>query len=151
VACGIYKAMSYVATVADVAVDPASGEVQVLHFWCVHDCGRLINPDQVRAQCEGTLVWGVAMALTDGLPVDDTGVAASSFADAPIPRWSQVPALTVELVDSALPPSGAGETGMVSAAAAIGNAIADATAYRVTSLPVTPSLLQQHLSNRPAP
>ena len=79
VACGIYKAMSYVATVVDVAVDPASGAVQVLHLWCVHDCGRLINPDQVRAQCEGTLVWGVAMALTDGLPVDDTGVAGQQF------------------------------------------------------------------------
>ena len=151
VACGIYKAMSYVATVADVAVNPASGEVQVLHLWCVHDCGRLINPDQVRAQCEGTLVWGVAMALTDGLPVDSHGVAARSFADAPIPRWSQVPALTVELVDSALPPTGAGETGMVSAAAAIGNAIAAATAYRVTTLPVSTTELQHHLSTRPAP
>lgn len=151
VACGIYKAMSYVATVADVAVDPASGEVQVLHLWCVHDCGRVINPDQVRAQCEGTLVWGLAMALTDGLPVDSTGVAASSFANAPIPRWPQVPALTVELVDSALAPTGAGETGMVSAAAAIGNAIANATDFRVTSLPVSTTALQQHLSTRPAP
>ncbi|MES2584626.1 MAG: molybdopterin cofactor-binding domain-containing protein [Pseudomonadota bacterium] len=151
VACGIYKAMSYVATVADVAVDPASGAVQVLRMWCVHDCGRLINPDQVRAQCEGTLVWGLAMAITDGLPVDNTGVAASSFADAPIPRWHQVPALAVELVDSALPPTGAGETGMVSATAAITNAIAAATNYRVTTLPVSTTELQRQVSTRPAP
>ncbi|MDZ7936961.1 MAG: molybdopterin cofactor-binding domain-containing protein [Rhodoferax sp.] len=151
VACGIYKGMSYVATVAEVAVDPSSGEIKVLHMWCVHDCGRIINPDQVRAQCEGTMVWGLAMVLSDGLPLNDAGVAATSFADAPIPRWHQVPHLSVELVDSALPSTGAGETGMVSAAAAITNAIAAATRYRVTNLPVQPADLLQHMLSQPRP
>ncbi len=51
---------------ADVAVD-ARGRVRVTRLWCVHDCGLVINPDQVRAQCEGNLVWSLGMVLTDDL------------------------------------------------------------------------------------
>lgn len=136
VACGIYKEMSYAAVVADVAVN--DGEVTVTRLWCAHDCGRVINPDQVRAQCEGNLVWGLGMALIDKLPVADGGIAAETFADAPIPRLDQVPPMDVVLVDNGEPPTGAGETAIVAAAGAILNAIRDATGVRPTRLPVTP-------------
>lgn len=135
-ACGIYKGLSYAATVAEVEVDASSGEWRVLGLSCVHDCGHIINPDQVRAQCEGNLVWGLAMVLSDGLPVGSSAVAAASFAEAPIPRLPQVPPLAVELIDSTQAPTGAGETAMVCAAAAIANALAAATGCRVTRLPV---------------
>lgn len=46
----------------------ATGQVKVLTLWCAHDCGRVIGPDQVRAQCEGNLVWGIGMALIEQLP-----------------------------------------------------------------------------------
>ena len=137
VACGIYKEMSYAAVVADVAVD--DGAVAVTRLWCAHDCGRVINPDQVRAQCEGNLVWGLGMALTDKLPVADGGVAAASFADAPIPRFDQVPPMEIVLVDNGEPPTGAGETAIVATTGAILNAIRDATGVRPTRLPVTPA------------
>jgi isoquinoline 1-oxidoreductase subunit beta len=68
VACGIYKAASYAAVVADVEVNITTGQVRVTRLWCVHDCGQVINPDQVRAQCEGSLVRGIGMALMDRLP-----------------------------------------------------------------------------------
>jgi isoquinoline 1-oxidoreductase subunit beta len=126
VACGIYKAMSYVAVVADVEVDTSSGQVQVTHLWCAHDCGQVFNPDQVRAQCEGNLVWGLGMALLERLPVAQSRVAAGSFAQAPIPRFADVPEMTVLLVNSTQPPTGAGETGIVATAAAIGNALSNA-------------------------
>lgn len=138
-ACGIYKGMSYAATVAEVEVDAASGEWRVLGLSCVHDCGHVINPDQVRAQCEGNLVWGLAMVLSDGLPLGHSAVAAGSFAEAPMPLLSQVPPLAVELIESTLPPTGAGETGMVCAAAAIANALAAASGCRATRLPVRAS------------
>jgi isoquinoline 1-oxidoreductase beta subunit len=69
VACGIYKAMSYAAVVAEVEV-PTGGQIRVTRLWCAHDCGRVVNPDQVRAQCEGNLVWGLGMVLVESLPVE---------------------------------------------------------------------------------
>jgi isoquinoline 1-oxidoreductase beta subunit len=142
IACGIYKAASYAAVVADVEVEVAGGSVKVLRMWCAHDCGRVVNPDQVRAQCEGNLVWGFGMVLVERLPVAASAVAASSFADSPIPRFGDVPQLSVLIVDEGETPSGAGETAIVAAGAAVANAIRDATGVRATRLPVTPSQLQ---------
>ena len=85
------------------------------------------------------MVWGLGMALIDRLPVADGGVAAETFADAPIPRVDQVPPMDVTLVDNGEPPTGAGETAIVAAAGAILNAIRDATGVRPTRLPVTPA------------
>ncbi|HEX5683952.1 MAG TPA: molybdopterin cofactor-binding domain-containing protein [Ideonella sp.] len=135
VACGIYKAMSYAAVVADVAVDDATGEIRITHMWCAHDCGLVVNPDQVRAQCEGNLVWGIGMVLVEGLSVGRSQVAAGTFADSPIPRLNNVPAMDILLVDEGDPPSGAGETAIVAAGAAVANAVRDATNVRITKLP----------------
>lgn len=136
VACGIYKGMSYAAVVADVVVDERSQTIRVTRLVCAHDCGRVINPDQVRAQCEGNLVWGLGMALIERLPVARGQVAAASFADSPIARIADVPALEVVLVDEGEPPTGAGETAIVASAAAIVNAIRDAVGVRPLRLPV---------------
>jgi isoquinoline 1-oxidoreductase beta subunit len=143
VACGIYKAMSYGAAVADVEVDRASGAVRVLKLWCAHDCGLVINADQVRAQCEGNLVWGLGMALIERLPVSASQVGATSFAQSPIPRLPEVPPMEVILVDSVMPPSGAGETAIVASAAAIVNAIRDATGVRPHRLPIEAAALRR--------
>lgn len=140
-ACGIYKDMSYAAVVADVTVD-AAGAVRVRKLWCAHDCGRVINAEQVRAQCEGNLVWGLGMVLVEGLRFEGPGVAATSFADSPIPRWDEVPELEVALVDHGEPPTGAGETAIVAASAAIANAIRAATGVRLLTLPCKPELLR---------
>jgi isoquinoline 1-oxidoreductase subunit beta len=151
VACGIYKAMSYAAVVADVAVEVATGRVRVLKLWCAHDCGRMLNPDQVRAQCEGNLVWGVGMVLVERLPVADGQVAASGFLQSPIPRMSDVPAMEIVLVDSIEPPTGAGETAIVASSGAIANAIRDAVGVRPVRLPVQPEALRAMIDAVPAP
>jgi isoquinoline 1-oxidoreductase beta subunit len=140
VACGIYKKTSFAAVVADVLVDPASGEVRVVHMHCAHDCGKVINPDQVRAQCEGNLVWGLGMVL-----VESWSVEARNFGESPIPRMTQLPRLSVHLVDHGEPPSGAGETAIVAAGAAIANAVRAATGWRLRQLPLEPRRLQRHL------
>jgi isoquinoline 1-oxidoreductase subunit beta len=137
VACGIYKSMSYAAVVADVEIDVLTGALRVRHLWCAHDCGAVINPDQVRAQCEGNLVWGLGMVLSDRLPVANSQVAATSFTDAPIPLMQGVPPMTVLLVDEGQAPTGAGETAIVAAGAAIANAVRDATGWRPQRLPIT--------------
>lgn len=135
VACGIYKQTSFAAAVADVAVDPR-GHVQVIRLWCVHECGLVINPDQVRAQCEGNLVWSLGMVLSDTLPLKQGRVSAETFAHAPIPRLGEVPPTTVELIESNDPPSGAGETAIVAGPGAIANAIRAATGRRPSRFPV---------------
>lgn len=137
VACGIYKEASYAAVVADIAVDTVSGDVTVTRLVCAHDCGRVINPDQVRAQCEGNLVWGLGMVLVERLPLAAAArIAASSFADSPIPSLPMIPPMQVLLVDENDPPSGAGETVIIAAGAAIANALRDAVGFRLTRLPL---------------
>ncbi len=143
VACGIYKKTSYAAVVADVQVDLQSGEVQVLHMHCAHDCGKVVNPGQVRAQCEGNLVWGLGMVLVESWSAD-----VRNFGDSPIPRITQLPGLSVQLVDHGEPPSGAGETAIVAASAAIANAIRMATGWRPRQLPIDTQALQTHLKGR---
>ena len=136
IACGIYKETSYAAVVAEVAVDASGAHVRRL--WCAQDCGQVINPDQVRAQIEGNLVWGLGMVMTEKLPVENGRVVASGFADYIIPRIDMVPQIDIALIEpAAVAPSGAGETVMV-AVAAISNAIAAATNKRVRSLPYRP-------------
>ncbi len=143
VACASYKGSSFAAVVADVEVNPITAELKVLHLHCAHDCGRVINPDQVRAQCEGNLVWGLGMVL-----VESWSPQARNFGDAPIPRISQIPPMSVHLVDEGEPPSGAGETAMGSAAPAIANAIRAATGWRPTRLPLRTEDLLDALRGR---
>jgi isoquinoline 1-oxidoreductase subunit beta len=136
-ACGIYKDASYAAVVADVEVDVASAVVRVARLYCAHDCGRVINPDQVRAQCEGNLVWGIGMVLFERLALSRSQISSSSFADAPMPRLGDVPAMQVDLVEGAQAPTGAGETAIVAAGAAVANAIRDACGLRIVRLPLS--------------
>jgi len=135
ISCGTYKGASHAAAVADVAVDD-QGRVRVTRLWCVHDCGLVINPDQVRAQCEGNLVWSLGMVLTDDLRTEAGQVTALTFADAPIPRMSDVPAITVDLIESNRPPQGAGETVMVAGPGAIANALRAATGRKLVRFPI---------------
>ncbi|MGN6829589.1 xanthine dehydrogenase family protein molybdopterin-binding subunit [Paucibacter sp. M5-1] len=136
-ACGIYKGSAYAAVIAEVEVERASGAARVSAMHCAHDCGRIIQPDGVRAQIEGNLVWCLGMVLIEALPVDkQAGIAASGFAEAPIPRIHDLPVLHIELIDTGEPSGGAGETAMVAGAGAIANALRAATGRRFTRLPV---------------
>jgi CO/xanthine dehydrogenase Mo-binding subunit len=133
-ACGIYKEMSYAAAVARVTRTEAG--YRVTRLWCAHDCGLIVNPDQVRAQVEGNLIWGIGMALKEELLVDDGRILPESFFDYPLPVLSDVPEIEIRLVEGAAAPTGAGETAIVCGAAAVTNAIAAMTGRTVKALPV---------------
>ena len=133
VACGIYKEMSYAAVVAEVS--RAGDEIQVTRLWCAHDCGMMINPDQVKAQVEGNLVWGIGMALREELTLTDGHIKQSSLVDYRVPRFSDVPDMVISLIDEGEAPSGSGETVIVAATPAITNAISAMTGKAVTRLP----------------
>ncbi|MBX3637496.1 MAG: molybdopterin-dependent oxidoreductase [Rubrivivax sp.] len=135
IAGGVYKGSSWAAVVAEVEIAP-DGSVRCSGLWCVHDGGRVIHPGLVRAQCEGNLVWGLGMLWCDALPLAHSRVAAGGFDAAPIPRLGDVPPMVVELVDGDEPPGGAGETVIVCAAAALANALTDASGVRPLRLPL---------------
>jgi len=140
IACGIYKQVSYAATVADIILDD-EGEITITHMWCTHDCGRVFNADQVKAQCEGNLAWSIGMVLCAGLPVKDGRVVAEGFFHSPVPIMSQFPEMTIDLIESSEKPVGAGETAMISGPAAIANAVRSATGIRASRFPLEPKEL----------
>ncbi|WP_435170899.1 molybdopterin cofactor-binding domain-containing protein [Falsirhodobacter sp. 1013] len=125
---------SVVAQVAEVTVAP-DGEITVDRVCCAIDVGLVINPDAVIAQMEGGILFGVTTALMSTITVEAGAVVQSNFHDFPMQRMANAPAVDVEIVESGLPPGGAGEPGIVPVAAAIGNAIFAATGRRMRSLP----------------
>jgi isoquinoline 1-oxidoreductase beta subunit len=113
------------------------GQVRVQRAVCAVDCGRGINPDGVRAQMEGGLVFGLTAALMAGVTIENGRVRESNFHDAPILRIDQMPRVEVHIVESDQAPRGIGEMGVPPAAPALCNAIFAATGKRIRRLPVS--------------
>lgn len=130
---------SYVAMVADVAVDRVTGKVKVEHVYCSHDCGQIINPDGVANQMEGGIVQTVSRTLLEDVQFDASRVTSTDWASYPILRFPDVPQISVALINRPeAPPWGAGEGAPAVVPAAIGNAIFDAIGVRLRTVPFTP-------------
>ncbi len=135
VGCGIYKGVSYGAVIADMAM-AADGSSVVKKLYAAHDCGKVIDADQVKAQCEGNLIWSVGLALTDKLTLRSGAIQERDFIDAPIPTITDAPAMEVVLIETDAPPVGAGETLMAAAPAAIVNGFASLMGAPPSRLPL---------------
>ena len=130
---------TYVAIVADVAVDPATGAVRVTRVVVAHDCGLVINPDGVRNQIEGNVIQGISRSLKEEVTWDGNGVTSLTWESYPILTFSEVPEIEIVLIDRPEePPFGAGEPAICPVTAAVGNAIFDATGVRLRDIPFTP-------------
>lgn len=125
---------SYLAVVLQVNVDQ-DGNVKLQKIHAAMDCGIAINPDSVKAQIEGGLVFGLSAALYNGITFADGRVEQNNFNDYRQMRINEVPPIEVEVLKSGESPGGIGETGTVSAAPALGNAIYRATGVRLRELP----------------
>ncbi len=126
---------SYVAQVAEVQVDK-NGEVRVTRVVCAVDCGVVVNPDTVKAQMEGGIMFGLAAALFSEITVKNGRVEQSNFNDYRMLRINEAPAIEVYLVKSGEAPGGIGEPGTSALAPALTNAIFAATGTRIRKLPV---------------
>jgi CO/xanthine dehydrogenase Mo-binding subunit len=130
---------TYVGVVADVEVDPTSGDVRVSKVYVVHDCGQIINPLGVRAQIEGNVIQTVSRTLKEEVTFDHKMVTSLDWASYPILRFSELPDLVIDLIDRPMEkPWGAGEPTAAVVPSAISNAIFDATGARVRSVPFKP-------------
>jgi CO/xanthine dehydrogenase Mo-binding subunit len=139
------RVLTYGVQVAEVAVDVETGEVRVERIAAIHDVGRVINPLGARSQIEGGIVQGLGHTLTETRLLDPgTGNVLTQTLDAyRLPTIADVPELHTELVDvpdehlTNLGSKGLGEPPIIPTAAAIANAIRDATGADVRSLPIT--------------
>jgi len=132
---------SYVAEVAEVSV-AADGTPRVHRIVAAVDCGMTVNPEIVRRQIEGAIVYGLSAALHGRITLKNGRVEQSNFHDYPILRLNEMPKVEVHIVESTEPPGGVGEPGTPPAAPAVTNAIFAATGKRIRSLPISPSLLR---------
>jgi isoquinoline 1-oxidoreductase beta subunit len=130
---------SYLALVAEVSMSDKGGP-RVERVVCAMDCGRIVNPDGVRAQLEGGVTFGLSAALGNEITIADGRVQQSNFHDFQSLRIPEAPRVETHLISSSEAPGGVGETGTACVAAALCNAIFAATGKRVRTLPVSRGL-----------
>lgn len=151
IACVAYEGDNgYSALVAEVEVDQASGRVQPRRFVAAVDCGPISNPDGLRNQIEGGVLQGTSRALGEEITWNDRRVTSIDWQSYnTLPLGIPVPVIESVLIDRpAGEATGAGETAITLAAAAVGNAIFDATGARIREVPFTPGRLKAALSSR---
>src|ERR1700720_3675220 len=84
--------------VAEVSVDHSPGQIKVQNFWCVVDCGIAVQPDNIVAQFEGGIVYGLGLALTEEISIRDGAVQQNNFYDYRVTRMNDVPDIHVEVM-----------------------------------------------------
>lgn len=149
-ACNV-DAGTYVAVMAQVHVDPASGRVRVMRVVCAQDMGVVVNPEGARMQVEGAITMGLGYTLSEELRFLGGEVLDRNFGTYEIPSFSRVPRIEVVFVkNDALAPQGGGEPPITTTGAVIANAIFDATGARLFRLPMTPDRVRAAITARQA-
>jgi nicotinate dehydrogenase subunit B len=151
IACVAYEGDNgYVALIAEVDVNAESGRVQAKRFVVAQDCGPISNPAGVRNQIEGGVLQGLSRALSEEVTWDDRHITSTNWSTyRSLPLGTEVPAIECVLINrSDVEATGAGETAITVVAAAIGNAIFDATGVRLRQVPFTAARVKAALEIR---
>jgi isoquinoline 1-oxidoreductase beta subunit len=130
-----FSFLSYVAAVVEVAVD-GEGRWHVPRVDLAIDCGQYVNPDRVKSQQEGAVIFGLSLAGESRITVSNGRIDQGNFNDYQVLRFGGTPETHIHLVDSTAPPAGVGEPGVPPIAPALLNAIFAATGKRLRELPV---------------
>ncbi|HKD21207.1 MAG TPA: molybdopterin cofactor-binding domain-containing protein, partial [Rhizomicrobium sp.] len=137
---------SIVAHVAEVEVGP-DGSLKVHRIVSAIDCGMAVNPDGLKAQIEGGIIFGLSAALHGAITIDKGAVMQANFPDYEMVRLAETPQIEVHILENDSPLGGAGEPGVPPVAPAITNAIFAATGVRIRELPLSKqSLVSSHQS-----
>ncbi len=146
VACGADSG-SYVATIAEVAVDAGTGKIVVKRVLCVQEMGLVVNPAGATIQMEGCITMGMGYALTEEIHFKAGALVDTNFDTYELPRFSWLPKIeTVILKADDTPPQGGGEPAIIVMGAVLANAVYDATGARLLELPMTPARVKQALA-----
>jgi nicotinate dehydrogenase subunit B len=140
---------TFVAMGMEVEVDRATGRIRVTHVACAHDCGQIVSPDGVRSQVEGSILQTISRTLFEEVTFDRSRVTSTDWSSYPILTFPDVPKLDIYLIDRPTErPLGAGEAATAPVAAALGNAVFDATGIRLRTVPFTPARVKAALEGR---
>jgi CO/xanthine dehydrogenase Mo-binding subunit len=131
----VVRVESIAALIAEVSVG-SGGEVTVHKVYCAIDCGVVVNPDIVKAQMEGGIVFGLTAALQGEITLEKGRVKQSNFHDYPLLTMKDYPEVETEIIISGAGPSGVGELSTPPIAPAVTNAIFAATGHRIRTLPI---------------
>jgi len=127
-----------VAAVAEVSIDKSRGKVTVHDFWLALDPGIAVQPDNVVAQTESSIVYGLGLALTERITIKDGAVQQSNILDYGVPRMHDIPELHIRLMSTPNRPTGAGQMATPIVAPAISSAVFAASGARVRHMPFLP-------------
>jgi isoquinoline 1-oxidoreductase len=134
-ACGTEK-NSVVAACVEVEINPANGVPRLLEIVQAFECGKILNPANLRSQVEGCIMMGLGPVLGEEIHFKDGHLTNGKFASYRVPRFRDLPKADIVLLDRKdLEPIGAGETPLIAVAPAMANAVFDATRKRVHSMP----------------
>ena len=142
------------AQIAEVHVDPDTGQVTLRNMVSAHSTGKVINPLMHQGQVEGGIVFGLGYALTEEVLFDNGKITTTNFGEFKIPNITDIPPLKTLVMENV--PAGPGpynslaigEVANTPTAAAVANAVADACGVRITDLPVTSEKVYRALKNR---
>jgi isoquinoline 1-oxidoreductase beta subunit len=134
-----------IALVAEVSVDRKTGVVRVPNVWTALDPGIAVQPDNIVAQTESSIVYGLGFALFERITIDDGAVQESNFYDYHVPRLNEVPQMFIELVATDNHPTGVGQMATPLVAPAIANAVAELTGVRLRETPMSPDRVKKAL------
>src|SRR3979411_3081208 len=126
------------AGVAEVSFDRATGKLKVHNVWCAIDAGIAVQPRNLAAQTEGSIIYGLGHVLREKITIKDGRVLEANFTDYEPARMSDVPNIEVKVISTDNPPTGAGEDGLPLRACSARNAVATLTGVRLRELPFAP-------------
>ncbi len=139
---------TFIALIADIRVNRATGEIEIPRLVCAHDCGLIVNPETLRHVIDRQLVYGTSRTMFEELRFDENMVTSVDWNSYPVLHMESVPdSIEIHLIDRPdSAPSGAAEMALGLVPAAVGNAVFDATGVRLRRVPFTPERVAEALS-----
>ncbi|MGA8698486.1 MAG: molybdopterin cofactor-binding domain-containing protein [Xanthobacteraceae bacterium] len=135
-----------VAAVVEISIDRDTGKIKLHNVWCAIDCGVAVQPDNVIAQTESSIVYGIGLALTERISIKDGAVEQSNFYDYVVSRNRDVPPMFVEVIQTDNKPTGVGQMATPLITPAVSNAVMALTSVRLRHAPFTEERVKKALA-----
>ena len=133
-------------TVAEISIDRRNAQIKVHNLWCAVDVGLAVQPDNIVAQIEGSLIYALSSALKEQVTIKDGQVEQTNLHEYQVLRMSEIPQMHVEIIRSGDTPLPVGELGMPGTAPAVANAFMAITGQTLRAMPFTPQRVRNALA-----
>jgi isoquinoline 1-oxidoreductase subunit beta len=135
-----------VAAVVEISINRSTGKIKLHNVWCAIDCGVAVQPDNVIAQTESSIVYGIGLALTESISIKNGAVEQSNFYDYVVSRNRDVPPMFVEVIQTDNKPTGVGQMATPLITPAVSNAMMALTGVRLRHAPFTEERVKKALA-----